>query len=119
MSWTLTTSGAAIAKAGTDANTTVIASNALLASWSDQVEGRIVASTRKNWVGDYASVNTYVKQVLDETASLLIGMEIVGYDTSGYAPNHAQLMLDRMRDVAFKNLKVLEDWDSNSIKSLS
>ena len=62
MSWTLTTSGACISKAG--ANATI--SSAALLIWSNQAEATLSTITRKDWVADYANVTANFKQVLSD-----------------------------------------------------
>jgi len=115
MSWTLCTSGAAIAKAGANANSTITASGAALAEWSSQVEGTINARTRKDWVADYGSVTANFKPILADTASDMIAIKIINYDPGGYIK--PRLILDVLTDNSNKNLKVLED-DKNKEKML-
>jgi hypothetical protein len=99
MSWTLSTSGAAIAKAGVNANSAIIASAATLAKWSDEAEGTLCALTRKDWVANYTNVKTNFKPILDDVISDMVAMKIINYDMSGY-PSTAkvQTMLDVIVD---------------------
>lgn len=119
MSWTLTTSGACIIKAGLNANSTIVTSGAALAKWSDEVEGRIVQETRKNFVVEYASLNDSEKNILDDTASDLIAMKIINYDMAGFTSRvEAQTMLDVLKDNSNSNLKLLRDFKTNEIRSV-
>lgn len=118
MAWTLTTSGAAIVKAGVNANSTITLSGARLAEWSDQVEGRIVAQTRRNWVTGYSSVDAGVQAILDDTASDLIAMKIINWDISSNPSRISETMLDVIRDNANQNMKTLKEFKSNTIKSV-
>lgn len=116
MSWTLCTSGAAIAKAGAYPNDTIVGSGATLAEWSNEVEGTIVSITRQNWVGDYTNVNTYIQYALADLASDLIAMKIINYDMSGYTNlAEAQLMLNVLRDNADRNIKILQDLSKGGV----
>ena len=116
MSWTLSTSGAAISKAGLNANAAIIASVATLAKWSDQAEAQIAVLTRKNWVTDYAAVTTNFKPVLDDAVSDLIAMRIVNYDMSGYTgKREAETILDVLRDSFSRILSVL---DKDNVKEV-
>ena len=109
MSFTLTTSGAAMAKAGKKANTFDI-SGATLYKWSDEVEGTICARSRYDWVTNITLVGTVFKGALSDLASDLIAMKIVNYDMSGFTSRlEAQTVLDVLRDNAVKNLEILND----------
>lgn len=110
MSWTLSTSGACIRRAGTNANTTIVASGAALLNWSDQAEGELNTATRKDWVTDYADVGTNFKPILDKAVSCLVAMDIVNYDPSGYTNlAEAQTILDVLRDNYIRAVELLKD----------
>lgn len=100
MSWTLSTSGACIAKAGSGANSTIVASSATLAKWSDEAEGQVIGvSDGYDWVANYASVGTNFKTILDDAVSDLVAMRIVNYDMAGYTSRQeATTILDVIRD---------------------
>lgn len=116
MSWTLSTSGAAISKAGFHSNSVVRLSGATLDKWSDQAEGTLNAITRKDWVADYASVKANFKPILDDTISSMVAMNIINYDMGGYTSRQeAQTMLDYLRDTINRNLDALKD-DKNKEK---
>lgn len=110
MSWTLSTSGAAISKAGSNANSAVIASAATLAKWSDEAEGIVCGLTRKDWVTDYSNINASFKPMLDDTVSSFIAMKIISYDMSGYTSRlESQTILDVLRDDITRNIEALKD----------
>jgi len=118
MSWTLTTSGAAIIKAGANANSTIIASGAALEKWSDQAEGRIVTESRRDWVDSYSSVDSGVKEILSDVCSSLIAKQIISYDMSGFTSmREAETMLDVNDDVILRCMATLKDFKSNEIKT--
>lgn len=109
MAWTLCTSGAAIAKAGANANSTIVASGATLAEWSNEVEGTIATRTRQNWSGAFSTINSGFKSALSDVASDLIAMKIISYDMSSYTSRlEAQTMLDVLRDNALQILIALD-----------
>jgi len=109
MSWTLCTSGAAIYKAGTNANSTVVASGSILQEWSDEVEGSIDTLTRKDWVASFASVAANFKPILTDLASDMIATKIINYDMSGYTSRtEVQTMLDVLHDNIIRNLNELK-----------
>ena len=105
-SWTLTTSGAAIVKAG--ANATI--SYASLKTLSDQAEATLSTITRKDWVADYAAVTANFKGVLSDVVSDMIAMRIISYDMAGYTSRtEAETMLDVLRDNITRNIEVLRE----------
>jgi len=118
MSWTLTTSGAAIFKAGENADSTATASGAMLAKWSDEVEGRICAECHTDFVADYNNLNTEIKNALSDVASSMIAMRIIAYNMSGYTSRYeAGLMLDLNDTTAADGLKVLKEKQKQRLSS--
>jgi len=114
MAWTLCTSGAAIAKAGANANSTIVASGATLAEWSDEVEGTICAITRKDWVSSPPSAN--FMGILEDTASDGIAMKIISYSIPDYSSKaEAQTMLNVLDRNMTRNLEVLKDQNNKTI----
>ena len=84
MAWTLCTSGAAVNKAGVNANSTITASGAALENWSDEVENEIATLARSDVIGNYANLTTNGKQVIGKLCSSMIAQNIVSYDKTGY-----------------------------------
>lgn len=109
MTWDLCTSGAAIIKAGASANSTIVASGQALATWSDEVQGRICAECRKDWVSDYANLDTEIKHALGDVSSSMIGMLIAAYDTTGYLSREADTILNVNDDRVNKGLQILKE----------
>jgi len=118
MAWTLTTSGSAILAAGAHANSTIIASGSSLLIWSDQAEGRIVAESRRNWVSQYSALPDGIKNVLSSACSRLIGSSIVAYDTTGYLPREADMIMNYNDEIYTKELNILKDFKSNDIRDV-
>lgn len=119
MAWTLCTSGSAISRAGVNANSTIVASGSTLAAWSNEVEGAIAGLTRRDWVTQFASLSGSVQYLLGDTAASMIAKLIIQYDMSGYTSRaEAQTMLNVLDDLVVKNLSKLEDFKSNTIKSI-
>mgnify|MGYP007100103105 CR=1 FL=1 len=117
MSWTLCTSGAAILKAGTHANSTIIASGASLAIWSTEAEGRIEAETRRTWVANYSTLLSGAKGILADVCSSLIAMNIIAYDTTGYLTREADTLLNVNDEKASRGLAILKDFESHTFKT--
>lgn len=119
MSYTLLTSGSAIAKAGANASSTAITSATLLLDWANHAEGRIVTETRRDWVTDYSQLSTDLKYALQDAASSLVAKQIICYDMSGYTNlGEATQMLNVQNDTAREALIILKDFKSNTIKTV-
>ena len=112
MSWTFTTSGAAIIKAGVNVNSGLTTSGAILAKWSDESEGKIVSETRRNFLSDYTSLSTDLKNILSNISSSLIAMQIASYDSTGYSAREFETILDVQDDIITKGLNELKDFKS-------
>lgn len=109
MSWTLCTSGAAVFKAGKNADSVATLSGGIMGKWSDEVEGRITAEIHTDVVTDHATYPTLIQQALSDACSSLIANKIIAYDMSGYTSRQeAGLMLDFNDDTANDNLKILK-----------
>jgi hypothetical protein len=117
MSWTLTTSAAAVVKAGVHSNSTIIASGAVLAKWSDEAEGYVESQTRRTWVDNYAGLPTGIKGVLSDVTSSKIGMNIIAYDSTGYYTREADTLMNYNDEIVTKGLGVLKDFDSKALKT--
>lgn len=112
MAWTFCTSGAAIAKAGNSVSSTIKASGATLAAWSDEVEATINQDTQYDWIANYATVGANFVNGLAEVASSLIAIKMIQWDMSGYTSRfEAITMINVNHDIAQTGTKVLKDKD--------
>ena len=110
MSWTLCTSGAAVVKAGANADSGIATSGAILAQWSDDVENEICALTRKDIITNYGSLTSNGKQMLGRLAASKIAQEIIVYDASGFTSRfEAELMLDKLENDIRKIESIIKD----------
>lgn len=117
MSFTLTTSGAIVQKAGLNASSGATTSGALLENYSNFAEGMIVEETRRNWVTQHSGLSTDMKNALSDVASDLAAMKVIIFDMSGYTSrSEAQTMLNVLRDNANRHIINLKDFKSNEIK---
>lgn len=109
MSFTLTSSGAIVNKAG--ANVTLpTASGVLIKQYADQAEQIVCAKTRVDWITQYSSLNANFKEILDSAVSSKAAMFLISYDLSGYPSIlEAQSMLDVLRDDFADNIKALKE----------
>jgi len=120
MAFTFCSSGAAIIKAGANSNDNITVSGAALNTWSNQVEGRIVIETRKNYLTDFNSLVSGAQQLLSEVASSLIAIKIINYDMSEYSSRaEAITMMNVLDDQATKGINILKDFKAEDIKSVA
>lgn len=117
MSWTLSTSGAAIYKSGANHNTVFDGTTGytILTNWSDQVEAQLNSLSGYDWVANFASLQTNFKSILDDTVSDILAMRIINYDMSGYTSRtEAQTMLDVIRDNLTRCTDILKSADAKT-----
>lgn len=117
MAWTFCTSGQAIAKAGANANSDIIASGSTLLAWSNEAEGAILTETRFDFLGNYANLQDHVKNTLQETTAAYIAEQIISYDLDSYGNRTAETMLDFLHQQLIRNLKNLKDSKSQTLRS--
>ena len=96
MSFNLCTSEAIIRKSGLNANSTAIASTALMADYCDKAEGHFCMKTRKDWVANAGS--TVIMQAVADAVSDLAGIKVINYDPDAIGRSLATLRLDVLTD---------------------
>ena len=107
MTWTLTTSGAAIAEAGVHANSAIIASAATLLNFCTQIEGFICVETHYDWIANYTGLNARIKGMLNNICVAGITPKIVKYDSTGYLTREADILLNTADETWSSGLKFL------------
>lgn len=101
-------SGAIVRKAGANANSTAIASGALLHQFSEEAESYINVASKLNFTDLYSTLNDDVKKLLDQTSSDMAASYLITYDMSGYTNiKEATTMLDFYRDRINQNIELL------------
>ena len=113
MSWTLTTSGSAIYKAGANATTTLTGGTAtaetILTAWSDEAESYICDLCRVDVVTNYASLTANGKKILGRMASSIIAENIVGYDIDAIGRNTAIAILNILENNIRKDEALIKE----------
>lgn len=110
MSWTLTTSGACIQKAGANASSTITASGAALQKWSDHAESWLSLITRKDWVADYSTITANFKPALSDVVSDMVALRMVAWDMPNYKNRReAETMLDFLTNEVVKKIEILKE----------
>lgn len=106
-SFNLTTSQACIMKAGAGASQAI--SGALLALYCDYAEGSISALTKYDWVNKWSTVNTNFKGFVSDVVSDMVALQIVLYDTRGYAlPAEGQTIINVLYDKIKRGISALD-----------
>ena len=112
MAWTFCTSGSAISKAGTNANSTITASGSTLANWCDEAEAIVSSTARVNLSGSYATLTTPGKIIIGKAIAAIVAQNIVSYDISSYPfSREAETILDKLEDEKTEALKMIADKD--------
>lgn len=118
MSWTLTTSGSAIVKAGAGVSTDIVGSGSVLLAWCNEAEGRIESETRRSWVDNYSGLSTGIQNLLSDIASSLIAKKMISFDISNYLnPQEAYTLINIQDDIAKEGLRILKDFKSNELRT--
>lgn len=110
MTWALTTSGNAIAKAGVHANATIIADGSTLYNWCTLAEGYICEQTGIDWVTNYSSVDTQIKNALSDAVSSKIALNIITYDPTAYFSREQDALLNLNDGIVEKSIAKLKEF---------
>lgn len=109
MVWTLCTSGAAIAKAGAQADTIIVASGGTLANWSDEAENDVCNIARSNIIGNFSSLTTNGKEVAQKYCSASIAQNIITYDQSGYFAGETLMIMNLLETQKQEAARILKE----------
>ena len=102
------TSGALLAKAGRNVNSTAATSAALISQFMNEADAFINVATRHNWVSS-APTSAY-SSVLSDASSCLAAIPMITYDMSGYTGRgEAESMVNVLFDRAIKIINLLKD----------
>lgn len=107
MTETLCLSGAVMFKAGANVSTAITA--AQYTQIINQAESYINASTEKDWVADYASLEDDRKKILEDAASCHAAIAAINYDPDQYTNpiNNINTLWARLADL----IKILNEKD--------
>lgn len=113
MSFTLCTSGAIVAKAGKDVNSSAITSYALLTRYSEDAEGMICTTARYDFVTNYSNVTAAGSGAiyfLANLASDIAAEKLITHDMSGYIGiTYAEDLINVLHNDAVRGLRMLDD----------
>lgn len=109
MSWTLCTSGLAIADAGHNVNSTIIASGLTLGQWSDEAESFICSQVRSDVVANYDTLTSSGKYVFQELSASLIAQKIIMYQPDAILKSSSITRLNILENNITRIMKMLVD----------
>ena len=105
-SFILCTSGAAIAKAGPNADINIVSSGAVMNKFSEEVEGTFCMKTHKDWIGASAATTTPLSNSISDYCSDKIAMKVIQANMEGYTGlNEATAMVDILNSNADNIMK--------------
>ena len=114
MSWTLLTSGSAIAKAGFNANSTIVASGSTLQRWADEAEAAACVICSNDVVTNFSSLTSNGKQILEQYCSAHVGQSIINYDPDAIGRATATLRHNLLENQKTEAEKLLIDSDNKT-----
>lgn len=117
MSFTIHTSGGAIATAGTNVNSDIVdwaTSQTELEAWSDQAESRICSTARYDVVTNYSDLTTKGKEILSEIADAMVAQKIINYEPEAIGLTGASLRLNLLQSIISDGLSKI---DNDKIKT--
>jgi len=109
MAWELCTSGAAVRKAGVNANSTISASGAALSDWHDEIASRICDVARYDVVSNFGSLTANGKVIATSVATAFIAQQILNYDPTAYTKAQIETMLDVLENNITDGLALLRE----------
>lgn len=112
MSWTLHTSGAAIATAGANVNSTIVnygTSKTTLDKWSDEAESLACNEARVDLVTNYSSLTASGKTILSSICDAYVAQKIINYEPSALALSEAALRLNLLQQQLQQGLNQIKE----------
>ena len=109
MSWKFCVSGAAINKAGANANSTITADASTLDSWSDEVEDYLCVLARYDLITNYDSLTAKGKEILQQYETAAIAQNIINYEPEAIGRQGATLRLNILENQKTEVKVLLKD----------
>ena len=105
---TLCISGLAIIKAG--ANVSASVPDTSWDSWIEEAEAQLSTFSRYDWVGNFATIETFFKPILQAFCGDLAAIHGIKYDMSGYTSRiEAEDLINVLRDEVLRIAQLLRD----------
>lgn len=86
----------------------------------EKAEGILCSDTRRDWIADYAAVNSKVKEMINHATAAKAAQIWVNYDGSGYFSRLEQLQIMNFLDNEYnKTVEKLSKIDANDIRGVT
>ena len=108
MSWTLHTSGGAIATAGANVNSDIVASGSILAIWSNEAESLCCNASRVDFITNYGSLTSAGKNILSTICDAYVAQKIINYEPAAIGTTEASLRLNVLQNQINTGLNQIE-----------
>ena len=112
MSWTIHTSGGAIATAGANVNSDIVdwaTSQTELDAWSDEAESFVCNAARYDVVTNYGSITAKGKYILQSIADAYVAQKIISYEPEAIGLTGAALRLNMLQTQIQQGLNQIEN----------
>ena len=120
MAATLCSVNDVILDAGRGASGALTASGAMVEAIINKSEGVICGASKRNWVVEYSSVSSTIKELLKSCCSAHAAHRVVKYDMSGYfSRQEAEIILDVLHDEFLSTLKNIQDLDTINLRGVN
>jgi len=109
MSFTFSTSGAAIKTAGANVNASIVLDVAQLEEWSDEAEGDICAQARYNCVSNFSSLTSYGRAILGKIHNAQVAQKIINYEPEAIGLTGAALRWNILQNDISQGMNKIDD----------
>lgn len=109
MSFTLSTSAAAIKTAGANVNSTIVLDVAQLNTWSDEAEGEICGVARYDVVTNFSSLTSYGRAILSQIHDCKVAQKIINYEPEAIGTIGASLRLNYLQTQISNGISNIDD----------
>ena len=107
---TLCSSSAVVLKAGANAGDIPNVGDVGYTQLINQAEAVICMNGMTNWIDTYATLNSDVKQILEEVTSNIAAQYVIMYDMSGFTTRYeAETMLDVLNNGVLRGMALLRE----------
>lgn len=94
-------------------------SSLLIQRFINRAEGKIVSSTRQNWLSAYSSTTSQNKELLREATASKAAIDLAKYDSRGFINStEQQTVLDILWDQWTAALQELKDLDISKTRNI-
>lgn len=119
MSFTLHTLSGALATAGANVNSTIVADTTTLNLWSDEAESMAANAARYDVITNYATLTTQGKIILNSICDAYVGQKIINYEPEAIGTIGAALRLNLLQTQLSQGINQIENEKIKSYLAIS